>query len=228
LENCPGVPCATTTPFVCGTSMVNDIDGNTYNTVLIGSQCFTKENLKTTKYNDGSNIPDETNISPVSDWQNLTSGARTSHAHRVNYVAVYGYLYNAYAVHDSRKLCPLGWSVPTEAEWTTLRTHLGGSSIAGRAMKATTLWVHQFQSNNEDNSSGFSALPGDRRQGGGTFFDTNPAQASLSLFWSSTAVGSSTIQVDIRMSSSFSINSQSSFTGGSVRCIKTQAGPGPN
>ena len=116
MENCPGVPCATTTPFVCGTSTVNDIDGNTYNTVLIGSQCFTKENLKTTKYNDGSDIPDETNISPAINWSLLNTGARTSHIHRANYVSIYGYLYNAFAVHDPRKLCPVGWHVPTEAE----------------------------------------------------------------------------------------------------------------
>ena len=99
-------------------------------------------------------------------------------------------------------------------------------------MKATMLWGNSVGDvNNADNSSGFSALPGDRRQQ--TNFHHNDAvNATLALFWSSTvSPGGSqpnNIQVDIRMGSSFSINSQTSFHGGSVRCIKTQAGPGPN
>ncbi len=110
--------------------------------------------------------------------------------------------------------------MPTQVEWNTLRTTLGGSSIVGRVLKATSLWVHQSQSNNKVDLSEFIALPGDRRQGRGTFFDTNPAHASLALFMSSSVVGFSNIQVDKRIGSSFSIDSQFSFIGGSVRCIK--------
>jgi hypothetical protein len=106
LENCPGVPCVVTPTFTCGTNSVSDIDGNTYNTVLIGTQCWTKENLKVTKYNNNDPIPDSTN----STWGTVAIGALTGYigigVPAGGYVGTYGYLYNWYAVNDSRKLCP--------------------------------------------------------------------------------------------------------------------------
>lgn len=103
LENCMGVPCSPI--FTCGTSTVSDIDGNAYNTVLIGTQCWTKENLKVGKYNDGSNIL--TGLDNTS-WQNTTSGAYAIYDNDSANEAIYGKLYNWYAVNDSRKLCPTG------------------------------------------------------------------------------------------------------------------------
>ena len=104
LENCPGVPCVVTvTPpalsFTCGTSTIFDFDGNSYNTVLIGTQCWTKENLKVTVYNDGTSIPDSTN----STWGTAAIGARTEYVNAgVGYVGTFGYLYNWYAASDPR------------------------------------------------------------------------------------------------------------------------------
>ena len=128
LENCTGVPCTTgpgTGSFTCGTSTVADIDGNTYNTVFIGTQCWTKENLKVTKYNDGTLIPldasgTSTGSGTGNTWSGLTTGARTVYEHNNTYLTTYGYMYNRYAATDPRKLCPIGWHVSTDAEWTTM------------------------------------------------------------------------------------------------------------
>lgn len=176
LENCPGVPCITTPPFTCGTSTISDIDGNTYNTVLIGTQCWMKENLKVTKYNDGTNIPDKT-----SNWGTTPDGARsnyngtdpnpfrTNFTGWNNFVSTYGYYYNWYAATDSRKICPEGWHVPTAAQWKILIDYEGGDFAAGKSLKTTGdvflytgLWS---QGNTGTNSTGFSALPGGLRQG---------------------------------------------------------------
>ena len=125
MENCPGVPCAVTPAFTCGTSTVTDVDGNTYNTKLIGTQCWTTTNLMVMKYNNNDPIPDETN-STNNPW--ATSGARTENKEPgappstsvSGYVGTFGYLYNWYAVNDSRKLCPSGWHVPTDSDWNKL------------------------------------------------------------------------------------------------------------
>ena len=131
LENCTGVPCVVAPSFTCGTSTVSDIDGNAYNTVLIGTQCWTKSNLKVTKYNDGTLIPDLT-ASTGNPWA-PSSGARTGYNVSVvplsDYVGTFGYLYNWYAPTDSRKLCPDGWHVPTDAEWTIMIQALDPSQV---------------------------------------------------------------------------------------------------
>ena len=106
----------TTTSFVCGVSTVKDIDGNIYNTVSIGTQCWTKENLKTTKYKDGTAIPTGLNDA---EWANTTTGAYAIYDNNAANNTTYGKLYNWYAVNTGN-LAPAGWHVPTDAEWTTL------------------------------------------------------------------------------------------------------------
>ena len=180
LENCTGVPCVTAPNFTCGTSTMTDYNTNTYSTVLIGAQCWTTTNLKVTHYDDGSLIPDLTS-SASNPW--ATSGARTEYvaAGVTGYVGTYGYLYNWYAVNDLRKLCPNGWHVPTDAEWTTLTDYLGGVFVAGGKMKSTSsLWA--TPNTGADNSSGFSALPGGSRDFVGSFVDIR----SIAFFWSAT------------------------------------------
>ncbi|MDX9696942.1 MAG: fibrobacter succinogenes major paralogous domain-containing protein [Bacteroidales bacterium] len=145
------------------TNIVTDIDGNVYKTVVIGSQEWMAENLKTTKYNDG------TPISLITDntaWP-TTSGAYCWYNNDIGNKTTYGALYNWYAVVDSRKLCPVGWHVPTDTEWSTLTTYLGGESVAGGKMKAITLWASPNMG--ADNSSGFTALPGGSRSYDGYF-----------------------------------------------------------
>jgi len=223
LENCTGVPCVT---FTCGTSTVSDIDGNTYNTVLIGTQCWTKENLKVTKYNDGTPIPDET--ANTAGWGGLTTGARSDYTGAASYIATYGYLYNWYAAKGVstsgsttyKNICPTGWHVPTDGEWTALQTQLGGISVAGGKMKSTTLWQSPFTG--ADNSSGFSALPGGVR--------LPPASVDIgnqAFFWSATTDVISNFFVDYAWFRSLSwgntfVNhaSASKNMGKSVRCLK--------
>jgi uncharacterized protein (TIGR02145 family) len=158
---------------------VTDADGNTYATVVIGSQEWMAENLKTTKFRNGAAIP---NVQPSANWRNLTSAAWCNYNNNPDRDAVYGKLYNFYAVTDSRQICPSGWHVPTDAEWTTLmRTidpfanpALGNSGFTGGMMKTTGtlqtgngLWM--FPNAEASNGSGFSGLPGGRRLQDGNF-----------------------------------------------------------
>ena len=150
----------------CGDiTSVTDIDGNEYPVVQIGNQCWTKENLKTTKYADGSVIP---NITDNPEWAGLSTGAWCNYENSAGNDAVYGKLYNWYTVADPRNVCPAGWHVPTDAEWTTLTDFLGGEPVAGGKMKTTTGW--QAPNTGATNESGFSGLPGGYRYGyEGTF-----------------------------------------------------------
>ena len=181
--------------FTCGAT-ISDIDGNSYNTVLIGAQCWTKENLRVRRYNNGTSMLFDTTggsggSSPT--WQNLTIGAHTIYAHdstaTPSNLTKYGYLYNWYAVKgistvgviaitDTLNICPSGWTVPTDAEWTTLTTEIG-LNAGGKMKSIGTTW-----DNGATNESGFSALPGGFRFNVGDF-----AQISQgTFFWSATEI----------------------------------------
>ncbi|MBK8505294.1 MAG: fibrobacter succinogenes major paralogous domain-containing protein [Saprospiraceae bacterium] len=110
---------------------VTDIDGNTYQTSRIGDQEWMVENLRVTKYNDNTAIDQITNNAT---WSGLSTAAWCWYDNDNSYEVPYGKLYNWYAV-NSTKLCPTGWHVPSDAEWTTMTDHLGGSSTAGGKMK---------------------------------------------------------------------------------------------
>jgi uncharacterized protein (TIGR02145 family) len=137
---------------------VTDYDGNVYNTITIGTQVWTVENLKTTKYRDGTPIP---NVTDNTDWYNLSTGAYCNYNNDEANVATYGRLYNWYAVNDARNLAPAGWHVASYNDvYNTLFIYLGGSSSqAGKKLKDNVFW-------NGDNSSGFKALPAGRRYSG--------------------------------------------------------------
>ena len=207
LENCPGVPCPPPAPsFTCGTSTVSDVDNNSYNTVLIGTQCWTKENLKVTRYNDLTAIPlDATGGSTgtSSTWQNLTTGSYTIYGNESSTSANatnYGFLYNWYAAKGiitsggtpTKNICPTGWHVPTDAEWTIMIQQLDNtasattvgvqSTMAGTLMKKNdVLWT----TNTGTNTSGFSVLPGGYRFSDGSFSNIR----NQAHFWSATENG---------------------------------------
>ena len=142
-------------------SAVTDIDGNVYQTVTICNQTWTKTNLNVSKYRNGDVIPQ---VTDATQWNNLTTGAWCYYNNDPSNGAIYGKLYNWYAVNDSRGLAPQGWHVPTNAEWTTLTTCLGGVAAAGAKMKETgdSHWLSPNIDAN--NSSGFTALPGGSRE----------------------------------------------------------------
>jgi uncharacterized protein (TIGR02145 family) len=132
---------------------ITDIDGNVYRTIVIGNQVWMKENLKTTKFNNGENIP---------DWYMTNRG----YVYLNNDVAnknKYGAIYNFYTTVDPRNVCPAGWRVPSESDWTTLFNTLGGIAIAGNKMKDNSSLLWSNISPDANNSSGFSALPGGTR-----------------------------------------------------------------
>lgn len=142
---------------------VTDIDGNKYATIQIGFQTWMAENLKTTKYNDGTPI---FRVLIDEHWGNTTDGQYAIYDNNAANNTIYGKLYNWNAVNTG-KLCPTGWHIPTDAEWTTLTNFLGGESVAGDKMKSTTGWARP--NTDASNSSGFSGLPGGRRDGYGIF-----------------------------------------------------------
>ncbi len=173
--------------FQCpGTPSVTDVDGNLYHSVQIGTQCWTQSNLKVSKYRNGDNIP--TGLSNTA-WQNTTAGAYAIHDNNSVNDVLYGKLYNHHAVVDTRGLCPTGWHVPTDVEWTTLETFLGGSSVAGGALKSTAIQPTPGGWNSPNagatNSSGFSAGPGGLRYFNGAF----TAVGLTGCWWSSSLSG---------------------------------------
>ena len=157
---------------------ITDADGNVYHTITIGSQVWTVENLKTTKFTNGDPIPI---VTDTTAWENLTSGAYCDHHGDSIFAETYGKLYNWYAVSDARKITPFGWHVATDAEWATMVTYLGGLTVAGGHLKESGL-VHWPNPNiGADNTSGFTALPGGYRNDLGEF---NPLASGY--WWTST------------------------------------------
>ena len=158
-------------------------NGDTYNMVSIGKQIWLSRNLNTTKYNDGTAIP---NITDGTGWINSTTGATCIFNNSAANAAIYGRLYNWYAVDNNdatkvasnggKNICPAGWHVPSNEEWTELQVNLGGDLVAGGKLKevGTTHWT--TPNTGADNSSGFTALPGSYRDDNGEF----PSPTSLS------------------------------------------------
>ena len=159
------------------------MDGYDYAVVEIGDQCWFAENLRTTVYADGSAIPEETDNTA---WAGLSTGARCDYDNDASNVATYGRLYNWYAATDAAELCPTGWHVPTDDEWTALETYLGAnghSGTEGAALKATSGWE---SGGNGTDDFGFSALPGGYRgYDDGYFYDAG----SYGNWWSSSPSG---------------------------------------
>jgi uncharacterized protein (TIGR02145 family) len=145
---------------------VTDIDGNTYQTIVINGQEWMAENLRTSKYSNGEVIP---NIPDNSQWSTLTTGAWSHYNNDSQYENPYGKLYNWYTVADPRNVCPTGWHVPSDAEWTVLTDYLGGVSVAGGKMKSTGTQYWESPNQDATNESGFSGLPGSSRFLNGSF-----------------------------------------------------------
>ncbi len=197
---------------------LNDQDGNIYKTVKIGEQTWMAENLKAKHYQDGSLIPIETSLEV---WKSLTTGAYCFIDNDTLNKNVYGALYNYYAVADQRKICPTGWHVPTDAEWTVLENFLGGSHIAGMKMKEVGL-THWVSPNiGASNMSGFTALPTGSRS-----YNVNDDFLGLKyycMFWSSTEHHTFNASAWYRSLTTFESDLERNYylkrVGFSIRCV---------
>lgn len=201
---------------------VKDFDGNVYKTVIIGKQVWMTENLKTTKYNDGSSIP---LVKNTNEWKVLTTPAycwyNNDEKENKN---KFGALYNWYTV-GTDKLCPKGWHVPTNLEWNILISYLGGENVAGGKLKekGTTHW--ESPNTGATNISGFNALPGSSRNFAGEFGFTGSNTLyyrSNGCWWSSSGLYDFNAYY-IRLYNALSevYNSLSTKQSGySVRCVK--------
>lgn len=266
LENCTGVPC---NDFICGISTISDIDGNVYNTVAIGNQCWSKENLKVTRYNDGTSIPDET-TSTLANWVALNTGARTEYVGTIltasghspvnDYVKTYGYLYNWYAAAGIvssngpllKNICPTGWHVPSDSEWSILLKELDINAVISSSQWESFTASGKMKDNKDwsgrpalggafppdplaTNSSGFTALPAGIRSGTGSGSGVSGVLGGfysigdVAEFWSITPFSGVPAAYSRILDASNSVSRVywPRAQGNSVRCIKTQAGPGP-
>jgi uncharacterized protein (TIGR02145 family) len=199
-------------PFICGNSIM-DIEGNIYNTVQIGNQCWMRENLRVGKFNDGITIPE---IITNAAWSNLftinISGGPYGwcyYNNDVNFNTQYGKLYNGGAMR-SGKLCPQGWREPTLADFTNLIQHLGGANDALPKLKSTSGWNQSTGTNNE---SGFTALPGGFRNKDGFKVAGDSAYfATSDRYWL-------VIGLQLLFAGQFITNDYQTL-GASCRCIK--------
>jgi uncharacterized protein (TIGR02145 family) len=195
-------------------------DNHAYSLIGIGTQCWFAENLRSDNYRNGDAIPG--NLTD-SQWESTSSGAQTVYGEGTSLVsdgssdevanlATYGRLYNWYAVNDSRGLCPSGFHVPSDGEWTVLEDALGGSEVAGTALKAASpAW-------DGTNSSGFSALPGGGRTSGYGNFDD---QGYYGYWWSSSPSGTNAwYRVLYSGYSSVGRYYDTTRYGFSVRCVR--------
>lgn len=193
---------------------VQDVEDNVYNTILIGTQFWMKENLKTTRFADGTLFPI---ITDGSIWASATTPAWCIYNNDASNDIAYGKLYNWYTVVDSRNVCPTGWHVPTDAEWTILTDYLGGINVAGGKMKSVTGW--NLPNTDATNESGFSGLPGGNRiTAGGDFVDAGEA----GVWWSSTELLSDLAWgYGLYYGNGIAYRAyEDKFDGFSVRCIK--------
>jgi len=180
-------------------NMIVDIDGNVYHSVTIGTQVWMVENLKTTRYNDGTLI---SNITVDNEWFNYTSGAFCNYDNDENNVEKYGRLYNWYAV-ETGKLAPKGWHIPTDAEWEILIDYLKTNGYSydgtvtdnrvGKSLASTSGWAFSDEPGDvgndqaTNNSTGFTALPSGYRSVGGVFCFID----EYTKWWSSTSYSES-------------------------------------
>lgn len=195
-------------------SQVKDIDGNTYKTIVIGSQTWTAKNLNVSKYRNGDVIPQVQN---PEQWASLTTGAWCYYENKTANGTTYGKLYNWYAVNDSRGLAPLGYHIPSKDEWTILYRFLGNQ--AGTKLKSSQGWKGTDLAGNGVNTVGFNGLPSGQRDVVGRFITLG-----TNGYWWSTSIGFNQLY---RLGFDFNCyggelcgHDASDVDGLSVRCVK--------
>lgn len=193
---------------------VTDASGVTYTTVVIGEQEWMAENLRTTKFANEDPVPNEQNINV---WYNLYSPTWCNYENNASNDFIYGKLYNWYAVADPRNVCPNGWHVPSDNEWTALTDYLGGQFVAGGKLKTIEGWASP--NIGATNESGFSGLPGGWLS---TFSDGFFDAGTDGEWWSATESSSSEVWCRRLLSNSEGVGrfDDDPTYGRSVRCIR--------
>ena len=208
---------------------VKDIDSNVYRTVIIGTQIWMAENLKTTKFNDGTEIP--LAKLDANEWADHTVAASTTPAYCWLYDSAsvyknsYGAFYNGFTVIKGN-LCPVGWHVPSNDEWTTLTTFLGGESVAGGKLKETGSSYWNSPNNGATDETGFAARAGGSITDNGSNWNVK----DNAFFWSSTSPYEKYLWIRTINVNGTSINPSSSDmqVGNSVRCVSDLTGEAAN
>lgn len=199
-------------PNITYGSMI-DAEGNIYKTVTIDKQTWMAENLRVTKYLDGNSIPV---ITDALAWSSTTSGAVCNYNNDEKNVVTYGRLYNWYAI-ETDKLCPTGWHIPTDVEWTTLIDFLGGESVASAKLRETGVSHWNSPNAGATNESGFTGLPAGSRDDAGKFYAMN----ENGNWWSNTL---STNNVSYwymnNLNNSIHTAPVNKMSGFSIRCVK--------
>jgi uncharacterized protein (TIGR02145 family) len=205
---------ASTAILAQNSGVVQDADGNNYKTVKIGKQVWMAENLRTTKYNDGTSIPV---VADKNAWIVLSTPAYCLYNNDTVFKKMFGALYNGYAV-NSEKLCPKGWHISSDSEWAALVEFMGGETMAGAMLKEAGIKNWTSPNNGATNESGFNSLPGGTRFSNGLFFSMKTA----GYWW--TLNKSNPLNGWYRSMSNSSNTVTRNYTdltnGNSVRCVK--------
>ena len=192
-------------------AQVQDIEGNTYKTVVIGNQEWMAENLRTTKFSNGDSIA---NVINATDFYYYGKPAWAYYANNSDNDTIYGKLYNGLTAVDERNCCPDGWHVPTDADWTILVNYMGGEDVAGTKLKNSTAW-------NGTDEVGFNAMPGGLRYA--LAGDLNEGTLYGQGFWWSSEYSDNT-RIFFYRTETFTPNfyrsAEQFLLGMSVRCIK--------
>jgi uncharacterized protein (TIGR02145 family) len=194
---------------------LTDIDGNTYKTIIIGSQTWMAENLKTTHYRNGDPI---SNITDSLEWLHNPTDIYCYYKNVSGWNTIYGKLYNGYVVIDTRNIAPLGWHVPSTAEWTTLINYCGGFDNAGCKLKESGSVHWQNPDDYSTNESGFTAVGAGFRDSGAHFH----GWLREGYWWTSTESFSWYIDI-VRMGYDWcgiQFHENDKFSGYNIRCIK--------
>ena len=197
---------------------VNDVDGNTYNTVTIGNQVWMAENLKTTKFNNQNPIP---LVTDNTLWSSQTQAAYCYYQEDESVANEYGNLYNWHVVNDTRNVCPTGYHVPAISEWEELINFLGGVAVAGGKLKEIGFAHWLTPNTGATNSNGFNLLPsGWRAHNNGSYENLT----YMAYQWSSSSVdalNSSVLLVGYDSEAAYTSNSHI-LTGLPIRCVKDE------
>ena len=196
-------------------SVIYDVDGNIYTFVTIGTQQWLVENLKTTKYRDGTPIP---NVTVDATWAADITGAYCWYNNDIANKTPYGALYNWYAVNNAHVLAPTGWRVPSNADWATLIAFLGGSAVAGGKLKEQGLAHWDNPNTDATDDYGFKALGNGYRSSAGVFTEWGTA---VIFGGSSSSGGFSTQGACYFDRADFDYSTMGSFIPGkSIRCMR--------